>query len=435
MSENRIPSQFSEEERAGLHRAWEEGTGTVADLARTYDMLPDTLRVYFRRQGVERVAAPLEVSAEWTDEDYGLQVVHDRQVVQLKAQLKHINRLYQANMRSMSTQDMLVESMKDVVTAWPAPTLDILKVPTKVSTGTHTMVGMVSDLHVGEVVSSEHLMGLGDGYDLEIFRQRVGLWVRSFLRLLEIERSGREIPKLTLFLDGDFISGLIHDELLKTNAVNVLDQTTLTATVMAWAIREIGRHFEEVHISCTVGNHGRNQQKIEYKDTHVNWDYICYQMMAMLLKNDTHITWDIPKSLWAITRVENLNLFHYHGHGKIYNSLSIPYYGIERAIREFREIFQVIDLSFDGICMGHFHHFFERDLGTGPIIINPCWKGGDEFATLGLRKYSKPAQVMFMVHSKRGYIGSQMIHLWGQEESDAEGVPHGSASVWAETVL
>lgn len=435
--EHRTPSQLTAEEWQSISESWKSTSIPLSELAAQYNLNPTTLQSALQRHGIRRnrsakLAPPLDT---WTEEDYSLQAQHDKRVLQLNSQISHWKSLYRNAVRNSSLQDVLVSALSNTVTAWPTPSLEKFKVSAKASHhGLHTVVGLLSDLHVGEVVDPEVMMGMG-GYDLDIFRQRVGLWVQNFLRLLDIDRSAREIPRLTLFLDGDFISGLIHDELLKTNAVNIMDQMTMVATAMAWAIREVGRYFEEVHVSCTVGNHGRNQSKVEFKEPYVSWDYLAYQMMAMLLQNDTHITWDIPKSLWAITRVENLDLFHYHGHGKNQNILSIPYYGIERAIKDFREIFQVHDLKFDGVCMGHFHHFYERDLGTGPLIINPCWKGGDEFATLGLRKYSKPSQVKFLVHSKRGYVGSSLIHLWNQKPEHAEQVPLGMGSVWANSVV
>lgn len=431
----RTPSQLTPEERPVLYEAYKSGRNTVAYLAEEYGLCAASLRSHLSINGIRReVVSHPSSDREWSDDDYSLQAKHDREIAQMQAQVNHFRRLYASSTKKDSAQDIIVETLRDSVVAWPAPKLELFKVSHRKGSGMHTRVGMLSDLHVGEVVDSEAMMSLG-GYNLDIFRQRAGLYVKNFLRLLDIERSGREIPRLTLFLDGDFVSGLIHDELLKTNAVNVMDQMTLAATVVAWVIREIGRYFEEVHISCTVGNHGRTQQKVEFKEPSLSWDYMCYQMMAFLLKNDDHITWDIAKSLWAITRVENLDLFHYHGHGRIQNTLSIPYYGIEKAVREMREIFQVHDLKFDGMVMGHFHHFFERDLGTGPLIINPCWKGGDEFATLGLRKYSKPAQTLLLIHHKRGYVNSQLVHLWGQTEEDAIHVPQGPAHIWADTKI
>lgn len=432
----RIPSQLSEDERIQLVEEWNSGQISDSQLAAKYQLRVTSLRDAIKRWGGRdkthhrAKSTPSNGESQPTEEPQQVHR-HNIEVERLKSQANHYRRLYQEAVKLASTQDVLVDYLKDAVAAMPVVNPQPITVPKgQRPHGLHTVGAILSDIHAGEVVSSDVMMGMG-GYDDEVFRQRAGLWVRKFLLLLDIERSANEIPRLVLLLDGDFISGLIHDELNKTNSPsNVMDQTTLVATVMAWAIAQVSAHFEEVHVSCTVGNHGRNQSKIEFKEPYVNWDYICYQIMSLLLRDYSNITWDIPKSLWALTRIENLTFFHYHGHGKIYNSLSIPYYGIERAVREFREIFQVHDLTFDAMAMGHFHHYFERDLGTGPIIINPCWKGGDEFATLGLRKWSKPAQLMFLVHEDRGYVGSRLIHLDGQTEEDAREVPSQIDPLW-----
>lgn len=431
----RTPSQLTPEELEALVHSWKHGPAPAVDIAVEYGVNLSSLRSFLLARGIHReydAGRKATIGEDWTDADYIVQTQHDRELSQLKAQVNHYRRLYTAATKKDTAQDMILQVLRDNIVAWDVPSPELFKVSHKKSHGSHTLVALLSDLHVGEVVDKEAMMGMGE-YNLDVFRQRAGVYVANFLRLYEIDSSGREIPKLTIFCDGDFISGLIHDELLKTNAVNVMDQMTLAATVGAWIIRQIAQYFKEVHVSCTVGNHGRTGQKVEFKDPSLSWDYMAYQMMAMLLKNDDHITWDIPKSLWAVTKVENLQFLHYHGHGRMQNTLSIPYYGIDRAIRDMREIFQVHDLKFDGMCMGHLHHFFEKDLGTGPVILNPCWKGGDEFATLGLRKYSKPEQVIFLVHHKRGYVNSERIHLWGQTPENALHVPEGPAPIWSDT--
>ena len=432
-----VPSDLTQEEWDLLVSKYQSGA-TARELSAEYGINRASLRDAFNRKGVLKgdVATVEEVGAleELSEEDISLQVRHDSEIETLKASLRHTRRLYQASLKEASITEALVETMKDTIVALPPLRTQPITVPKYSNHGLHTAVGLVSDIHIGEVVDKEVMAGFGE-YNLEIFRQRAGLWLKKMLLLVEIERMSREVPKLVLFFDGDFVSGLIHDELLKTNEINVQDQMVFCGYVMAWAIRELSRHFEEIHISCTVGNHGRNSQKIEFKEPHVNWDYQCYQQMAQWTSRLANVTWDIPKSLWTITKVEKIDFLHLHGHGKMYNALGIPYYGIDRAIKDFRELYYIQDKSFDAVCMGHYHHFMEKDLGTGPLLMNPCWKGGDEYATMGLRKWSKPAQVLFLVHEEIGYVGSQLIHLFGQKEEDAKDVPTHAPTIWADGIV
>ena len=274
-------------------------------------------------------------------------------------------------------------------------------------------------------------MGALGKYDMEIFRQRVGLWTEKLLHLVNLRRGRLEIPRLTIFEDGDLVSGLIHDELVRTNQVNVMEQATVTAMLLSHAIAQLSQHFEEVHISCTVGNHGRNQQKKEFKETHVSWDYICYQLQAMYLKDYENITFDIPKSLWAITKVENTNWLHFHGHG-IQGWNGIPFYGISRAVKALREALAVDDRSFDSVAMGHFHVPWTCQMPTGLLVVNGNWKGGDEFSMNSLHTITKPTQLLSIVHEKYGALGVEPIFLDHNRPEHAANLPDHLSDVWAD---
>lgn len=426
------PSDLSPDQLNSLIEKYRNGA-SAPDLAAEYDLNLATLRDLFYRRGVTQDLGPADSevsSAEWSEEDYSLQARHDQEKARLLAQLRHTQRLYKAAVQKGTVTDTLVSTLQDLVTAWPAPSHEGVSYPKGRSHGTHTMGLSLSDQHTGEVVSLDAMQGLGE-YNLEVFRRRAGRLVKKVVHLMEIERSQLEIPRLTILLDGDVISGLIHDELLKTNEVNVLDQATLAARVTAWVISQLSRHFEEVHVSCTVGNHGRNQKKVEFKEPHLNWDYIAYQLMAMFLKNHDNVTFDIPKSLWSITPIEHLKFLHYHGHG-IPSWGGIPYYGLERAVKDIRESLAVGDETFDAVVQGHLHVPFEQMRPGGPFIVNGCWKGGDEFALFGLRKWIPPYQTMFLVSEREGYCGRRLVHLSNETLDDAIGVPESVAPVWAD---
>ncbi len=438
-----VPSDLTPDQMNALIERYHSGE-TAKKLAQEYGLNKLTLRDYFNKHDITKNSGTVTIASSVvladlpadlqdfvTDPVIKVQVQHDQQIARLRAELRTVNKKYSAVIDQGNLTSFLIEAMKDSIVALPELSSVPITVPKNMDHGQHTCVTLLSDLHVGEKVDPEVMAGFGD-YDIDIFRQRLGRWLRKLLMLVEIERRSRAVPRLVIFCDGDFISGLIHEELDKTNLLNVMDQMTLAAFALSWAIQQLAPHFESIHISCTVGNHGRNTKKVEYKDPHLSWDYLCYQHMAQWCSKLSNVTWDIPKSLWTITRVEQMDFLHMHGHGKTVNSLGIPYYGIDRMIKDFRELYSIHNEDFDGFCIGHYHHFMERDLGRGPFFMNPCWKGGDEFATLGLRKWSQPAQVMFLVHEKLGYVGSQLIYLKDQTPEDAEGVPERAPTIFAD---
>tara|TARA_R110000824_G_scaffold17485_4_gene70857 strand:- start:447 stop:1694 length:1248 start_codon:yes stop_codon:yes gene_type:complete len=412
------PSELSLQAQNSIIEEYQDGA-LASELALYWKVNEGTLTSWLSRRGVRRI-------------DIGRQVEIDAELETYRARASRFQRLYKEAVKKIHVQDSLTATLEDSIK--PLPVLQPLPVPTPSSSakGSHTVVAMLSDLHAGEVVNKEAMGGLSE-YNMEIFRQRVGLWVEKVLALVDIRRSRLDIPKLQILADGDFVSGSIHDELERTNEVNIMDQCSTTALVMAHAIAQVSQHFESVEISCTVGNHGRMKQKKEMKEASVSWDYMCYQLMAGWLKNFGHITFDIPKSRFAVTPIEQMKFLHWHGDGiKSWNG--IPWYGITRAVKSVREALQVGDIQFDGVAMGHFHVPHEYMMPTGPLLINGNWKGGDEYALDGLNTIIKPYQTLFYVHSEYGYVGSELIHLVDADKSHAQALPKLNA-VWLENEL
>jgi len=444
-AKTRVPSDLSEKETREARKAIEGGEG-FADMARKLSINPRSLKSwYYRNYGtveqqqhysaVAKAKYTIKsLSTDFTDEEAAKQVLHDREVAGLKAQRTRYQKLYNAAIKGRAFEEEILGNLATSIQALDVMAPQPITIPKgKKASGLHASIAHLSDLHNGEVVDIESMGGLGE-FNMEIFRWRLGYYVRKFLRLLELKRSQLEIPTWHVFAGGDWISGLIHDELLKTNQTNVLDQVVTTAYWMSHAIAQISVHFEEVYFHGVVGNHGRTQQKIEHKETHVNWDHICYQMVAFFLKDYTHIKFDLPKSLWQVVDVVNTKWLHAHGHG-IKGWAGIPYYGINRFLQEMRETLALGDIQYDSVALCHFHEAFTRWIPTGQLIINGNWKGGDEYALNGLHKTTDPIQIVSTVHEKYGPLAPEPIYLKWAEESDGDIIPERVPGIWAEGAI
>jgi hypothetical protein len=410
-----LPKDLTEQQEKDLIESYQNGA-TIAECEQAYGFKPGSLSNWFSRRGIKKIDSSV---AEIDPAQLSMRVRHDQQVSGLKAEAKRWKSLYESAIQSASFQDNILSTLSTLITALPVKdSINIPKVPTGKVKGMHAALALVSDIHAGERVDREVMGGLSH-YDLNVFREYAGAWVYKVLHLVDLRRSRLEIPTLHIFGDGDFISGLIHDELLKTNQVNVLDQTVTVAYVMAQCLAELAGHFEEIYFSGTVGNHGRVQQKVEFKSTYQNWDFVVYQMMAFFLKDYTNIHFDLPKSLWTITDILGTKFLHLHGHG-IRSWSGIPFYGISRSIKSLREALAVGDETFDGVAMGHFHVPMYYQMPPGPLLINGCWKGGDEFALNGLHTITRPAQILAIINDDLGLISCDPIYLDDPVETELE---------------
>lgn len=429
--ELRKPSDLSESELQGVVDDYQGGLSCKA-VAVKYGLKPTTLSSWLSSHDIRKPEVVVPSIESMSDEEISQQVLHDRELSGLRAEAQHYKRLYRASIEQQDVQERIIEAVHSNLSAMPVIDLEPFDHTPANHHGLHTAVAHLSDLHNGEVVDPD-VMGFGDGFNATIFRHRVGRWRNHLLKLIDIWRASREIPRLTVLIDGDMVSGIIHDELERTNDLTIVEQTSETAMLISAAIAQVAAYFPGgVHISCTVGNHGRTKQKKEMKEPQVSWDFVCYQLMAQFLSNYDNITFDIPKSKWAITPIENMDWLHFHGDG-IRSWAGIPYYGIERAIKNMREALMVGDLHFDSIAMGHFHHPWIYSIPTGKLAVNGCFKGGDEYAINGLFKHTDPVQHLYLVSDKHGYVDGSELFLKDQKAEDAEGLPLRLSDIWAAT--
>lgn len=129
-----------------------------------------------------------------------------------------------------------------------------------------TPVFLVSDTHFGEVVTLEESLGTNE-YNLEIAAARMRKCWDNMLWLREDMARRQTCDDTLLVLNGDMVTGNIHDELKETNEGGLRAQCdacvdALAPGVLAMADATPGR----LHVVCIGGNHGRLTRKQHIKN-------------------------------------------------------------------------------------------------------------------------------------------------------------------------
>ena len=333
---------------------------------------------------------------------------------------------YKELSKTHALETRIVEMMQTaVVAADPIQTPEPLKVNTN-SEQSHALVALLSDLHVGEVVDSAQISGL-DEYNLETFSRRMQRWTENLILLTDLKRTRLDVPHLEIFGLGDFVSGEIHDELIRTNEVHVLEQVYYAVKEIAKSFMQLAAHFEKISFTGVAGNHGRNARKPYAKNKQtLSFDYLIYQMMTLVLQNQTNIEFIIPKSFFAYRDVLGTRFVLMHGDG-IRSSLGLPYYGIARARARFQDILGV-DTRFDYLVIGHYHHGASVD---DLYFINPSFKGADEYSVAGMFGANRPTQTLLTIHPEHGVVSSERIFLDNVEVTTPDFTP---PPTWGDTL-
>jgi hypothetical protein len=226
-----------------------------------------------------------------------------------------------------------------------APRFNSIATPPLIKTGTETskesILFVFSDWHGFESVSAERTMGFNE-FNGPILAERVTRIVNAGLSIKKRAEKGKGwyFPDAHIALNGDFVSGTIHETERHSDSPNVVHSVFAVATLLASALHEIARQFPNVYVYGTPGNHGRfpDQKRVHHKDPTRNWDYLIYLFAMEKLQNIKNIKWKLPNSYFCQYEIEGWSFLQNHGHDiKQWNNL--PHYGIDRFSRNTNALF------------------------------------------------------------------------------------------------
>jgi len=272
------------------------------------------------------------------------------------------------------------------------------------------VVILLSDWHIGETVNPE-VVGYLNEYNEEIARERLEKITNKIIELTMLHRNISTIKRIHIVCLGDMISGNnLHDELDKTNSLNIADQILYTSTLLTSFILTISNYFDEIYFYGVPGNHGRTTKKKEYKDPSSSYDYLVYKItereISILFNQDKipnkpKFKSFIPKSNFIFVTIQDHNIVFSHGDNiRIWNS--IPYYGMLRDYTNKQELMlSSYNMPVHYVCIGHFHQPLTINRPLGGIIVNGSLKGIDEYS-FNKNLISKPSQTFFGVNKKYG---------------------------------
>ena len=326
-------------------------------------------------------------------------VKSERQVIHASEELHELKRKYRELLKEGNVQDKILEFNANAINALPAVEPPAPFIPMKAH-AVESAVLVGSCWHIGEVINKQHMGGLNE-YNFDIFCRRLQFLIERTITFTTANMSKHKFEELHVFLTGDMVSGIIHEELTETNDLNIVEQAHLGSLVTAQAFMELAQAFPKVIVTCVVGNHGRTEKSKRFKGKQqINWDYVFYNNLALLLANQKNISFNIPLSFWAGVEVQHHKFLIQHG-DLVKSWGGIPFYGITREVGKWMAI-KASQKDFFNYWVGsHFHTRADLQTPTGSNILNASLKGGDEYAA-GLGLYGDPIQVLFGVHAKYG---------------------------------
>lgn len=262
-----------------------------------------------------------------------------------------------------------------------------------------TLVLMLSDLHLDEVVIPAEVDGL-NAYNREIARMRLRKTIENTLKISRHYLAGMKYDGCVLLLGGDIFSGDIHEELAETNEDTMLGSLMYWAGEIAAAIDMLADEFRRVHIAAVAGNHGRMTRKPRMKlRAKTNFDWLLAKMLERHFVADKRISFDVPESSDVLVSIYDSHHLLTHGdqaHGG--GGIGGIYPPIMRLRARKAQRYLAAGLSFDTLWLGHWHQY----LPSPSLIVNGSMKGLDEYAFVNNFGFEPPQQALAIVVPEKG---------------------------------
>lgn len=241
--------------------------------------------------------------------------------------------------------------------------------------GGATAIICCTDWHAEENVDPDTIQGLNE-FNLDIAAKRIRRTWDKALYMLEFARGISNIEKVALWLGGDLISGMIHEELEEGNFLGPTEAILWVQDHVSEGIDLLLREggVPEIDVICNGGNHGRalKQKRIATWYRH-SWEYLAYQNLArMFRRQNAAVNFNITKGYHAFYETQGKTIRFHHGDAIRYaggvGGITIP---VRKKINSWNKA-RPVDLD----IFGHFHQF----LRAWDFISIGCLVGYNAYA-------------------------------------------------------
>lgn len=262
-----------------------------------------------------------------------------------------------------------------------------------------------SDWHIDEVVESKTVLGLNE-YNPDIAQQRADMLFVKMCKLIEHHQENYDIREVVLALQGDFIGGWIHDELMQTNSSSPLNAIRTVRNMILSGMKYVQEHLdvEKIHVVCISGNHSRNTKKIQFANFNdVSLEYGMYKDIEEISRQIglDKFEFIIPAAEMTVVDMLGKRMLFAHGHEfKYAGGIGGIYPSMLRWFAKVAKVFR-LDIAF----IGHWH----QSIFTQQCVVNGSLKGYDAYAMGKGLDFQPPSQNMTLLDSKYGFCLHQEI--------------------------
>lgn len=366
-----------------------------------------------KKDAQKQVVSTREAAARLHRRVAGQQTAEDKlrdENVHLRAALSSANAVIKQHDQRDRVEDRLVEAVQGALVS--NPYRQQFKRPTlkgRTKAAPHEMLSVVSDAHYPEVVEPAAALGLS--YNADVCQRRMQYLRDKLIRYIDLRRYAYPIQKMTLAVNGDMLSGDIHEELEVTNEFPMSE----SLVKMAYMLYEMGRNIAEevpaVEMIVLPGNHPRKTKKPRAKQKWNNWEVVMGEFVKALAGKDFTVT--VPRDLVYRHKIFDFNVGITHGDGaKAASFAGIPWYAMKQRQDGIQALLKELgQKGLDLLVYAHFHQLIWQKGQGCSLFINGSIKGGDEYSIDSRYSAQSPVQGLLTFHPAHKVTDVSMIDL------------------------
>ena len=282
-----------------------------------------------------------------------------------------LNRLIRTEARKESYAEMI----KRIIYENTSPVELTINYP-KIKNSDNDLLCHLTDIHTGiEIENWKNKFNEGE------LLNRV---CKYLSKIYEIQK--RHNSQNCYLVIGEIISGLIHNNLRLQNNLDLIEQFKYISEIISQLLIELSKHFENVFMYITPGNHSRIVSKKEDALDGENMDILLPFYLKAKLQNieNVHIEDNILNPEIAFFIIRGNNIFASHGHKDSPASV----------VQNFTMMF---GLKPNIVLLGHRHTNGLSTVFDSKVIESGCVSGSDEYA-VGIRKVNRPEQTISVIN-------------------------------------
>jgi predicted phosphodiesterase len=264
---------------------------------------------------------------------------------------------------------------------------------------------MLTDWHVGETVRASEVFRLNQ-FDAAAADARVRQVVERAVMLGAMHAPAGGHRGGVVFLGGDFVSGWLHEELVRSDWCSPLQSAAWCVSRLVWVLRKLRDAWGRIYVVGVSGNHGRLTKRPPGKGHSFQcFDWLIYTMVAQQLHESRSdrktITVSVPDDGEQIVQVAGTRYHLMHGHqlGVKGGDGIIGALGpIMRGAVKIGSANRSVGRDSDVLVIGHYH----QTLWLPRVIVGGTLKGFDEYARVSRFSFEPASQLMWFSHPKWG---------------------------------